>query len=75
MGKRAAAHCDSDAAHSLIGDRLLGARQISGLKRGVGWRYDHHEYLDEKRRALELWERRLLSIVSGSTVAGERWQN
>ena len=36
MGKRAAEHRDSDAALSLIGDRLLGAVQISGLKRGVG---------------------------------------
>ena len=56
-----------------IADRVQG--QVSGLKRGVGWRYDHHEYLDEKRRALELWERRLLAIVSGDAVVVERWQN
>ena len=54
-----------------IADRVQG--QVSGLKRGVGWRYDHHEYLDEKRRAPELWERRLLAIVNGD--AAERWQS
>ena len=54
-----------------IADRVQG--QISGLKRGVGWRYDHHEYLDEKRRALALWERRLLEIVEGRPASGERW--
>ena len=56
-----------------IADRVQG--QVSGLKRGVGWRYDHHEYLDEKRRALELWERRLLNIVNGQLVIAERWQS
>ena len=56
-----------------IADGVQG--QVSGLKRGVGWRYDHREYLDEKRRALEMWERRLVAIVNGSTVVGERWQN
>ena len=55
-----------------IADRVQG--QVSGLKRGVGCGYDNHEYLDEKRRALELWERRLLAIVSGSAAVGERWQ-
>ena len=54
-----------------IADRVQG--QISGLKRGVGWRYDHHEYMDEKRRALELWERRLLEIVEGRPGTAERW--
>ena len=56
-----------------IADRVQG--QVSGLKRGVGWRYDHHEYLDEKRSALELWERRLLAIVNGDAVVTERWQS
>ena len=56
-----------------IADRVQG--QVSGLKSGVGWRYDHHEYLDEKRRALELWERRLLAIVNGDAVVTEHWQS
>jgi len=55
-----------------IADRVQG--QISGLNRGVGYRYDHHEYQDEKRRALELWERRLLAIVNREPESGERWQ-
>ena len=54
-----------------IADRVQG--QISGLKRGVGWRYDHHEYLDEKRRALELWEQRLTEIVEGRPASGVKW--
>ena len=56
-----------------IADRVQG--QVSGLKSGVGWRYDHHEYLDEKRRALELWERRLLAIVAGDAAVVGRWHN
>ena len=56
-----------------IADRVQG--QVSGLKRGVGWHYDHHEYLDEKRRALEMWERRLLAIVNGDAAMLERWRS
>ena len=56
-----------------IADRVQG--QVSGLKRGVGWRFDHHEYFYARRRALEMWERQLLSIVNGGTVAGGRWRN
>ena len=54
-------------------DALFGRcafRLERAFKRGVCWRYDHHEYLEEKRRALELWERRLLAIVSGDAAAG-----
>ena len=37
--------------------------QISG--QGIGGRYDQHDYLVEKRRALELWEGKLMEIVKG----------
>ena len=40
---------------------------------GVADNYDHHTYLDEKRRALELWEKRLLEIVEGRPPCGLRW--
>ena len=35
--------------------------------------YNEYEFLDEKRRALALWERRLLEIVEGRPASGERW--
>jgi integrase len=54
-----------------ISDRVTN--QVTGQRARVGSRYDHHTYLDEKRRALELWERRLLEIVEGSAPSGERW--
>ena len=54
-----------------INDRLMN--QITGQRQRVGARYDHHEYLAEKRRALELWERRLLEIVEGRPASGEKW--
>jgi integrase len=38
--------------------------QITGRRQTVGARYDQHEYLAEKRDALERWERELLRIVS-----------
>ena len=41
--------------------------------RGSGKIYDRYEYLAEKRRALGLWERRLMGIVEGRVGAVERW--
>ena len=35
--------------------------------------YDRYEYLAEKRRALDLWERRLMEIVQGQPAAAMRW--
>ena len=40
-----------------ISDRVTN--QVSGQRTRVGSRYEHHTYLAEKRRALELWEQRL----------------
>jgi hypothetical protein len=54
-----------------ISDRVQG--QISGLRRGVGWRYDHHDYLEEKRKALSLWECRLREIIALAPSSGRRW--
>ena len=56
-----------------VSDRVTN--QITGDRSRVGSRYEHYEYRIEKRRALELWERRLLAIVNGDAVALERWQN
>jgi len=35
--------------------------------------YSTYDYLPEKRRALELWEQRLLEIVEGRKPSGLRW--
>lgn len=35
--------------------------------------YTTHDFMDEKRRALELWEKRLLEIVEGKKTSGLRW--
>ena len=35
--------------------------------------YSTYDYEPQKRRALELWERRLLEIVEGRPASGEKW--
>ena len=55
-----------------ISDRVTN--QVSGQRTRVGSRYDHHTYLAEKRRALELWAARLQEIVEGRKPAGLRWE-
>ena len=35
--------------------------------------YDEHDYLPEKRRALELWQARLIEIVEGRPPSGLKW--
>ena len=32
-----------------------------------------YDFMDQRLRALELWERRLLEIVGGMQPSGERW--
>ena len=54
-----------------VSDRVTN--QVTGQRARVGSRYDHHTYSDEKRRALELWEKRLLEIVEGRPPSGLRW--
>jgi len=36
---------------------------LAHAQKGLSKVYDHYLYLDEKRRCLELWEKRLLSII------------
>jgi hypothetical protein len=35
--------------------------------------YSTYDHMAEKRRALEMWERRLLAIVQGQELPSERW--
>lgn len=53
--------------------RQLVQNQITGRRMSIGARYDQHDYASEKRRALELWERRLLAIVEGREIPTERY--
>ena len=38
---------------------------VSGFKAGVAGTYDHHEYLDEKRDALEAWAEHVEAVATG----------
>jgi integrase len=69
-------HCAATGMAALGVPRDVRERvqnQITGRRQSIGARYDQHEYLDEKRRALLLWERRLLEIVENRKPSGERW--
>jgi integrase len=47
-------------------ERLLSHR--GGRKTVTGMHYNHNDKLPEKRKALELWEQRILAIVSGTAI-------
>ena len=53
--------------------RQLVQNQVTGRHRAIGSVYDQHDYFQEKKRALEFWERRLLAIVEGREVLAERY--
>ena len=53
--------------------RQLVMNQVTGRRQSIGSRYDQHDYSVEKRRALELWERRLLAIVAGRDIPKDRY--
>ena len=36
--------------------------------------YDEYDYLDEKRRALELWQARIFEIIEDQSASGLRWE-
>jgi integrase len=66
-------HCCATGMAALGGSTDVRQRvmnQISG--QGIGGRYDQHDDLAEKRRALDLWEERLLQIVEGCPASGTR---
>ena len=55
--------------------RQLVQNQISGRRQSIGARYDQHDYFQEKKRALELWEARLQEIIEDRKSSGARWTN
>ncbi|WP_041319937.1 tyrosine-type recombinase/integrase [Hyphomicrobium denitrificans] len=53
--------------------RQMVQNQITGRTQTIGAVYDQYDYAPEKRRALELWERRLLAVVAGKAPPTERY--
>jgi integrase len=47
-----------------IAERVLGHTQ-----RGVARHYDHHDYADEKRQALQLWADHITRLVEGDIAS------
>ncbi|MGD9805486.1 MAG: tyrosine-type recombinase/integrase [Hyphomicrobiaceae bacterium] len=69
-------HCCATGMAALGVPRDIRERvqnQVTGRRLSIGARYDQYEYLDEKRRALELWQARLLEITEGREPSGKRW--
>ena len=69
-------HCAATGMAALGVPRDIRERvqnQITGRRQSIGARYDQHEYSVEKRRALVLWQDRLLEIVEGRPASGARW--
>ena len=53
--------------------RQLVQNQITGRRQTIGARYDQHDYLMEKLKALRLWENRLLAIVQDRAPPTDRY--
>lgn len=69
-------HCCATGMASVGIPREIRERvqnQVTGRRQSIGARYDQHEYIAEKRRALELWEQRLQEIVEGRPASGVKW--
>jgi hypothetical protein len=54
--------CESQAS----GDRLLSADRESGTISGVAAVYQRHEFLEERKTALEAWGRYVQSLTDGT---------
>lgn len=53
--------------------RQMVQNQITGRTQTIGAVYDQYDYGPEKRRALSLWERRLLAVIAGEPPPLERY--
>ncbi|KAF0112379.1 MAG: putative phage integrase [Rhodospirillaceae bacterium] len=54
--------------HPHVADAILNHK--SGSIQGVAAVYNRHAYTEERRRALEAWERHVLALLEGRAVAG-----
>ena len=69
-------HCCATGMASLGIPREIRERvqnQVTGRRQSIGARYDQHEYLTEKSRAVRLWQLRLMEIVRGRKPRGLKW--
>ena len=55
--------------HPHVADAILNHK--SGAIQGVAAVYNRHAYTEERRRALEAWERHVLALLEGMPMAGE----
>ena len=65
-------HCCATGMASLGIPREIRERvqnQVTGRSQSIGARYDQHEYLAEKRSALERWQTEVLRIVGAEQPA------
>ena len=65
-------HCCATGMASLGIPREVRERvqnQVTGRRRSIGARYEQHEYLAEKRSALERWQTEVLRIVGAEQPA------
>ena len=53
--------------------RQLVQNQVTGRSKSIGSLYDQHDYLQEKLKALTLWERRLLAIIEERELSADRY--
>jgi integrase len=53
--------------------RQMVQNQVTGRRQSIGAIYDQHDYEVEKRRALEVWERSLRTVVAGAAGVHERY--
>lgn len=51
--------------------RLVVAKILNHVERGVTAEYDRHSYDREKRQALEAWARKLQSIIQGTETGSK----
>jgi hypothetical protein len=56
--------CSTNLAKLKV-DPFIRRRVLNHALEGVDKVYDHHDYLDEKRAALDLWAGRVSAIVNG----------
>ena len=49
-------------------NELVAGKILNHAEQGVTRVYDRHSYHPEKRQALEAWDRKLTSILTGETA-------
>ena len=56
-----------------VPDNVIERTEGRDKRKGVAGIYNRYQYAPEKRRALALWQDRLLEIVESRPTAGLKW--